>query len=333
MGIAHAIKKDVKKPFLKDNKDLLTNKLSLLVVEDSDLERELLVEVLSGGPYEIYSASNAFTALEILSSKEVDIVISDLMMPVMDGIELCKEVKSLYGNTYFMLLTAKDDREFKISGLNSGSDDYITKPYDVSELLARVNVASRIIKSNKKLIFLNEELEKVVETDELSGLKNRRYFFKELDKESNRSRRYGHTLAVIMLDLDNLKQINDTYGHIVGDSVLKHISRIMLDSTRETDVVCRYGGDEFIILLPETTPKNAFTVGEKIRRNVANLPYKYKRTLINLTVSVGISVKTPSMSNDVHNIIESADKALYISKNRGKNKAMMNKNYKINELL
>lgn len=333
MGIAHFVKNENQN--IKSVQPIKpeADRLSILIVEDSDPERELLSEILSKSHYRLYEASNAFSALEILNKVHVDIVLSDLMMPVMDGIDLCKEVKSHYKNIYFIMLTAKDNTEDKISGLNSGADDYITKPYDINELLARVNVAARIVKSNKRLIFLNEELEKVIETDELTGLKNRRFFNKELNKEINRSTRYKHTLAVIIVDVDNFKEINDNYGHIVGDLVLKHVSGVMQNSIRETDFLCRYGGDEFVILLPETTPKNAFVVAEKIRRNIVKHPFKHKRTTINPTISLGVSVKTPAMKKDASEILESADKALYISKNRGKNKAIINKSYRINELV
>jgi diguanylate cyclase (GGDEF)-like protein len=304
----------------------------IMIVEDDDGIRELVYFALRKQGYKVVAYDSALKALDNIQSDKVDIIISDLMMPKMDGIEFCSVVKKKYKHIFFIILTAKDSIDDKVEGLEVGADEYITKPFDFMELLARVKAAERIINTQKQLIFVNEQLEKLADTDELTKLKNRRYFQSEAPKEIQRADRYGHTVAVLMLDIDDFKQINDTYGHLVGDEALKMVSSVLLGSTRASDIVCRYGGEEFVIFLPEINPKNAFKVAEKIRKNMEAAKLSTEEGKISMTISIGIAIKTPHMHINLKELIDQADKALYSAKKDGKNKTVIYKWFKINDL-
>lgn len=314
-------------------KEVLNNKTTrIMVVEDDPSILELVSFALKKKGYSVITCDNALTALEELKKDRVDIIISDLMMPKMDGIEFCSIVKKHYKNIYFIIITAKNKTEDKVYGLNLGADEYISKPFDFMELLARVKAAERIINTQKQLIYLNEELEKLAETDELTRLKNRRYFNTQAFRELERAKRYGHTVATLLIDLDYFKKINDTYGHNIGDEALKAVTRIIKKSTRESDIVCRYSGDEFIVFLPETNPKNAFKVAEKIRKNIESFEFKAGVNKIPLSVSIGIAIRTPKMNSSLKQMLEQADNALYNSKDKGRNKTVISKWFRINDL-
>lgn len=305
---------------------------TIMVVEDDENTRDLIFFALKKKGYNVLPFDNALSALEALKSEKVDIIISDVMMPKMNGIEFCSRVKSKLKQIYFIIITAKDDVDDKVEGLNTGADEYITKPFDFKEFMARIQAAERIVKNQKELVHLNEKLEKIAETDELTNLHNRRYFMIQAQNELERAKRYSHTTAILIIDLDKFKEINDKYGHFAGDEALKKSASIILGSTRVSDVVCRFGGDEFIAFLPETNPKSAFRVAEKIRKNIERADFKIADDPVPLRVSIGISVKVPHMNINLKNLVDKADKALYKSKNDGGNKTTISKWFNINDL-
>lgn len=295
----------------------------IMIVETSKDIREILSNFLTKKGSTVITCENAVQAIDCLSTSSIDIIISGSNLPVIDGIEFCSIVKEKFNHIYFILLTSKTKIDDIIKGLNTGVNECITKPFDFMEILAKIQAAENIISTHKKLSFLNERLEKYVNTDELTRLKNRRFFNVEVLKEIRRARRYKHEVAILMIDVDNFKKINDTYGHVIGDKVLKAIADNLVTSTRESDIVCRYGGEEFIVFFPEINKPNALVAAEKLRKNVDKMIVEIDNLSISPTISIGIVVKSPEMDLSLEELTTMADEALYRAKNSGKNKAVM----------
>src|ERR671914_1229945 len=213
--------------------------LSILIIEDHPDQRDLLAIVLQREGYKVVTAANGVEALEKLDQNEVHIALSDIMMPKMDGFELINKIRSnsALKQIYIILITARIQEGDRVRGLDLGADDYITKPFSFSELLARVRVGSRVVQ-------YQQNLEYQTQVDSLTGLFNRRAFENKILEEFERSKRYEHPLSVIMLDIDNFKRINDTYGHHGGDAALVKISEILRDKSRRSDFPSRFGGEE-----------------------------------------------------------------------------------------
>ena len=237
--------------------------LTVLVIEDHPDQRDLLAIVLQREGYRVITAANGMEALEKLEKENVQIALSDIMMPKMDGFELIKRVRSnsALKSIYLILITARIQEGDRVRGLDLGADDYITKPFSFSELLARIRVGSRVVQ-------YQQHLEYQTQVDSLTGLFNRRAFEKKINEEFERSKRYHNPLSVLILDIDNFKMINDTYGHHGGDAALVKISETLREKTRQSDFPSRYGGEEFVLILPETDQDNALQVASKIHESV-----------------------------------------------------------------
>src|SRR5919108_5995840 len=218
--------------------------LTILVIEDHPDQRDLLAIVLQREGYRVVTAANGVEALEKLKQEKVHIALSDIMMPKMDGFELIKNIRShpALKSVYLILITARIQESDRVRGLDLGADDYITKPFSFSELLARVRVGSRVVQ-------YQQHLEYQTQVDSLTGLFNRRAFEKKVHEEFERSKRYHNPLSVMILDIDNFKLINDTYGHHGGDAALVKISETLREKTRRSDFPSRFGGEEFVLLL------------------------------------------------------------------------------------
>src|ERR1051326_1774413 len=237
--------------------------LTVLVIEDHPDQRELLAIVLQREGYRVVTAANGIEALEKLSTETVNIALSDIMMPKMDGFELINRIRSnpALKSIYLILITARIQEGDRVRGLDLGADDYITKPFSFSELLARIRVGSRVVQ-------YQQHLEYQTQVDSLTGLFNRRAFEKKIQDEFERSKRYHHPFSLLILDIDNFKAINDTYGHHGGDTALIRISEILKATTRRSDFPTRYGGEEFVLVLPETDQENAVQVAAKIQDEI-----------------------------------------------------------------
>ena len=207
--------------------------------------------------------ANGVEAMEKLQKEDVQIALSDIMMPKMDGFELIKSIRSdpALKGIYMILITARIQEGDRVRGLDLGADDYITKPFSFSELLARVRVGSRVV-------HYQQNLEYQTQIDPLTGLFNRRAFERKIAEEFERAKRYNHPVSVLLLDIDNFKNINDTYGHHGGDTALVKISAILREKTRRSDFPARYGGEEFVLILPETDQESALQVANKIHEEI-----------------------------------------------------------------
>src|SRR5215475_9241096 len=245
------------------NEEKIGQSLTVLVIEDHPDQRELLMIVLQKEGYRVIAAANGVEALEKLEQEPVQIVLSDIMMPKMNGFELINKIRSnaALKNIYLILITARIQEGDRVRGLDLGADDYITKPFSFSELLARVRVGSRVVQ-------YQQHLEYQTQIDSLTGLFNRRAFEKKIGDEFERANRYHHPLSLLILDIDNFKTINDTYGHHGGDTALIRISETLRAKTRQSDFPSRYGGEEFVLILPETDQESALQVATKIQDEI-----------------------------------------------------------------
>jgi len=298
------------------NKDPKHNSpLNVLVIEDHPDQRDLLAIVLQREGYRVITAANGLEALEKLETEHVQIALSDIMMPKMDGFELIKRVRSnpKLKSLYLILITARIQEGDRVRGLDLGADDYITKPFSFSELLARIRVGSRVVQYQKHLEYQTQ-------VDSLTGLFNRRAFERKINEEFERSKRYHNPLSVLLLDIDNFKMINDTYGHHGGDAALVKISETFRERTRQSDFPSRYGGEEFVLILPETDQDNALQVASKIHDSIRTCAFGTTARPFALTVSIGVSSTSARFYSAWHELVDDADRALYIAKNSGKDR-------------
>jgi diguanylate cyclase (GGDEF)-like protein len=289
--------------------------LTVLVIEDHPDQRELLAIVLQREGYRVITAANGLEALEKLESENVQIALSDIMMPKMDGFELIKRIRTspALKSIYLILITARIQEGDRVRGLDLGADDYITKPFSFSELLARVRVGSRVV-------HYQQHLEYQTQVDSLTGLFNRRAFEKKIQEEFERSKRYQNPLSLLILDIDNFKTINDTFGHHGGDAALVKISETFREKTRQSDFSSRYGGEEFVLILPETDQENALLVAGKIHDAIRSCTFGTTARPFRLTVSVGVSSTSARFYSNWREMLDDADQALYLAKNTGKDR-------------
>ncbi len=297
----------------------------VLIAEDNKISRKFLEKLLLDAGYTVVSAGDGRQAWEIFSERFFPIVLSDWMMPGMSGVDLCKTIRAHPNKSYvfIVLLTAKDKKEDIIAGLEAGADDYLTKPVNKSELIARLNTGIRILELEKHFRDANQRIRTLSITDPLTRCFNRGYMSKKLTQEIKRGLRYNHPLSIIFCDLDHFKNVNDTYGHQAGDAVLKEFSKCIFESIRtDIDWITRYGGEEFLVVLPETNLEGALCVAERIRFSTETREFKWQQEPIHLTASFGVTgidgnTAEEDVSPDI--LLQKADKNLYLSKNNGRN--------------
>ena len=298
--------------------------LRLLLVEDEPTQRLLLHRLLTRSGYRVETARNGEEALACLLQGQVQILITDWEMPEMDGVTLCRRARqaSLAGYLYILLLTSHGSSADIVAGLDAGADDFLKKPADEGELLARLKAGRRIINLERSLREAHTQLALLASTDPLLQTYNRRHLMTELPREVERALRYHRPLSVIMADLDHFKRVNDVYGHHAGDAALLEFSRVARSSIRRSDWVARSGGEEFIIVLPETPLENALLTAEKIRVACEATPIQAGPAAIRLTASFGVAAMNPAAdpARAVAELLRQADTALYRSKHAGRNR-------------
>jgi two-component system cell cycle response regulator len=302
-------------------------KFLIAIVDDDAAIRRLVRLFLTRSGYGIAEYCAGEEARQQLHTTPWDLAILDRRLPDMDGAALCHELKSdpELRNRYIIMLTGEADQADKVEGLDLGADDYITKPFQPAELLARIRAAKRIVDLQKELMESNKRLERLSITDGLTKLYNHRYFQDELARHFEESQRYQRPLSLAIIDIDFFKKINDTYGHAVGDEVLKAVSKIFQQSIRATDLAARYGGEEFTVMMPETELQDALTFAEKIRAIVESAAFPTSAGPVIATVSVGVAAVPHTRIHAAKEMIVAADKALYRAKKNGRNQVQAEK--------
>jgi len=300
----------------------------ILIVEDNPVSRNILYKILANAGYDVVATENGHEALKVFRDRFFPIILSDWLMPGMDGIELCRAIRKMQlpGYIFFVLLTAKDSKADIIEGLKAGADDYLTKPVLHAELTARIRTGIRILEVEKSLKAAAEEIKALSVTDPLTGCYNRRYLNEHLLQEITRSRRYGRSLSIVLCDIDYFKRVNDTYGHAAGDIVLKTVAHCLNESIRKgIDWVVRFGGEEFLLVLPETEFRFALQAAERLRQTIAARAIDLTQTSVGLTISFGITGFTADSPDDKispEKMISMADHYLYEAKKGGRNCVM-----------
>lgn len=298
----------------------------VLLAEDNPISRKMLEKTLRQEGFEVTSVENGKEALSLFKQQFFPIVLTDWLMPEMEGPELCQAIRNLKpeGYVYIVLLTAKDSVDDTISGLSSGADDYLTKPAHRAELIARLKNGLRILELEKSLKEANEEIRILSITDPLTGIYNRGYLNERLPQEIKRSVRYKRALSLILCDIDYFKSINDQYGHLTGDEILKGFTLSIKDSIRDQiDWAARYGGEEFLVVLPETDFKGATLLAERLRNTVSSNVYRVADNEIRITSSFGVSGFSPERRTKnitADEMLKHVDQYLYKAKNDGRNR-------------
>ena len=298
----------------------------ILVVDDSRTQLDWLVQVLRKEGYTVATAQDGKEAIRKVRTEPPDLVLLDMILPDMDGLEVLRIVKALPEEQFVpvIILSVKSDLESKVAGLRIGADDFLAKPFAEAEILARCAAMLRIKHLQEKLRDAQRKLEEQSITDALTGLKNRRFFDERLHEEFRRAQRYGDYLALIMIDLDHFKEVNDRHGHPAGDTVLREAAALVRASIRDPDICARYGGEEFAVILPKTHMSGALAVAERVWRELGNKEYAVQpssggATKVRVTASLGIAFYPSKDISSGELLLRFADQALYQAKRAGRN--------------
>ena len=283
----------------------------VLLVDDDPAMLRIVSKWLERSGYQVETVGDGEQAMAALEGECPDFLITDWEMPHLDGLELCRRVRGLDlpHYVYILFLTVKADRAEKIAGLEVGADDFLRKPIDQGELLARLRAGSRILD-------LERRLSEMARTDPLTGLLTRRSFFDVLAKEWHRAKRMRLAMSCVMADIDFFKRINDIHGHPAGDAILKTVANLLQEGCRASDVVCRCGGEEFCVLLPETKEHDAALWAERIRKRIASLVFPVGGKELRITCSFG-TAQNHDDTQTCEQLVDQADQALLCAKRSG----------------
>jgi len=292
--------------------------INVLIVDDDTAIRDSLNEFISMANYKSYKASSAEEALELLKRINMHVVITDIMLPGLDGLDLTDLIKESY-DTDVIVMTGYSGNYSYEEVINRGASDLVFKPVRYKELLMRLKRVLKEQQLTRERIQMLGKLQKLAITDGLTKLYNSRYFYNQIDLEVDRSNRYHHALSLLLLDIDHFKVYNDTYGHLEGDKVLVRIGEVIKSCLRKMDTAYRYGGEEFTVILPETNGQEAVKVSERIRFSIEKevfSPDSGKE--IKVTISIGV---TEYITGErISALVERADRAMYLSKENGRNR-------------
>lgn len=296
--------------------------MRVLVVDDDEYVRRMVKQILAKGPYELFEAAHAEEGWQQLRTRPIPLLIVDWMMPGMSGVELVRRIRaaSFPYYHYILMLTAKGTTEDLVEGLEAGADDYLIKPFDHQELRARLAIGKRIVDLESNLRAAMERLAHQATYDALTGLYNRQAVMNYAQQELNRTQRNGGSLCLCLLDIDHFKQVNDEHGHLVGDQALRWVASLLSDSLRSYDRVGRWGGEEFLVVLPDTSLESGKIVAERIRQRIANSPLDLPDAPIQLHASLGLVMVPASPVMPLDRLFQRVDEALYLAKEQGRNR-------------
>jgi two-component system cell cycle response regulator len=300
--------------------------MSILIADDDIVSRRLLQVSLTNAGYRVQLAVDGAEALRAFEQQDCPrLVVMDWMMPKMDGLEVCRAIRKLSPEPYIyiILLTSRGQQAEIIEGLEAGADDYITKPFDLQELKARVRAGMRILDLQEQIVSTREQLRIQATHDALTGLLNRRAILETLEKELARSTREGTQISVTMADLDHFKRVNDTYGHLAGDAVLRETAQRIQASMRVYDSVGRYGGEEFLVVSPGCGLLEAAEQAERLRKRISKEGVRVRDCAIPVTMSLGVVALTAELRQP-GDLLRLADDALYAAKHGGRDRVEVN---------
>jgi diguanylate cyclase (GGDEF)-like protein len=295
--------------------------MQILIADDELISRKLLQGTLAKLDHECIAVADGSAAIEVLLGADGPrLAILDWMMPGADGLEVCRVVRERgEAYVYIILLTGRDSAEDMITALDAGVDDFLTKPFRLGELRARLRSGIRVLELQSGLLDAQEALRRHATLDHLTGLWNRRMILEQLDRELSRARREKSALVVAMVDIDRFKAVNDTHGHAAGDAVIRDTAAAIRSQLRESDVVGRYGGEEFLMLMPGCIAESGRVIAERVRKRIEAVPTLYGDLALSVTASFGLaSTKVSGM--EPLRLIEAADSALYRAKSNGRNR-------------
>ncbi len=308
--------------------------MKVLIAEDDAISRTILKKAVEKFGHECLTAEDGERAWEIFqNAPEVDVVISDWMMPGLDGPEFCRRVRAASSGwyTFFIFLTALGDKEHLLEGMRAGADDYLAKPLDREQLQVRLIAASRVNELHRRLAEqraelerLNGELLEISRLDPLTGLGNRLRLREDLETLGAWAERYGHAYCAMLCDIDFFKAYNDTYGHLAGDEALERVAGVISENLRRGDMAYRYGGEEFLVILPEQDLESASVAAERLRCHVEELaiPHEAKMPPGVVTISVGLAALPAGERKPIEEMLKEADAALYDAKELGRNRVV-----------
>lgn len=296
----------------------------VLVIDDSKSYREQIVRALQDAQlFDDYCTANGgLKGFQFLTENKVDLIICDLVMPQIDGLKFLQLMKTRpdLGNIPVIILTVKADLKEKLEGLEQGASDYLTKPFDAAELVARVKIHLKMKKLQDELKSANEHFKQLSNIDPLTNLYNRRFFTEVIEAELHRSSRFRSYVSLLVVDIDHFKKVNDIYGHQAGDKVLSAVAEKLREGLRTYDIASRYGGEEFVLVLPNTPLDKAMEVAERLRKAVQSLSFLIPLDRVEVTVSIGLAA-FPTQHVDCFNaLFTRADAALYRAKQNGRNR-------------
>jgi two-component system cell cycle response regulator len=296
--------------------------MKVLIAEDDIISCRALEKNLQDWDYEVIVTKNGEEAWNMIKQGGIRLAILDWTMPKMDGIELCNKIRHEYQQEkseyiYIILLTGRDLQEDIITGLSAGADDYMTKPFSYLELKVR-------IQNGRRIIALEDSRLKMANTDNLTQLWNRKKIVEILEEELNRNHREGKSVGAVMLDIDRFKEINDTHGHVTGDTVLIEVASRLKKSLRNYDQIGRYGGDEFLIVLPGLSKVHGRTIGERLLNAVSKEAIQTEASSLKVSISIGMTISDMSTRPSATQVIKDSDQALYQAKQAGRNRVHVN---------
>ncbi|MEW5981159.1 MAG: diguanylate cyclase [Acidobacteriota bacterium] len=298
--------------------------MRVLIAEDEPISRRLLHAALTQMGYDVTATADGREAWEVLQREDIGLVVADWMMADVDGLELVRRIRDREADhyVYVILLTSRAEKQDIVRGLEAGADDYITKPFDRAELAVRVNCGRRIIDLERQLADKNRQLAGMAMMDGLTGILNRRAFDDALERSHRHSRRYGHQYSLGMIDIDHFKAYNDRFGHAAGDTVLRTVAQTLRGSLRPSDLVFRYGGEEFVCLFPETDREGALAAATRLLQAVTDVAIAHpgNQSFGIVTVSIGIATQAPANGGGPLDLLQAADVALFEAKHSGRNR-------------
>ncbi len=300
--------------------------MRILVVEDEPVSRRMLTAAVARMGYDVVAAADGREAWDVLRAEQIGLVVTDWMMPEMDGLQLVQEIRGgeLGRYVYVILLTSKSESRDAAEALEAGADDFVGKPWHRDELMARLTAGRRILDLQAALQEKNQMLERMTRVDGLTGIGNRRHFDLEYRHSFELARRFQRFLSVAMIDIDRFKAFNDRFGHEAGDNALRAVAAAIDETVRTSDQCFRYGGEEFTCIFPETDERGGFTVADRLRQAVERLaiPHPENPPSGVVTISVGVSSLQPPIDVGAEDLLRAADQALYSAKNQGRNRSV-----------